>query len=60
MLEAVVLSGEESQVAERLQGLFALGATEVLVSPVAAGGDREASITRTLQLVADVAKTTTR
>jgi alkanesulfonate monooxygenase SsuD/methylene tetrahydromethanopterin reductase-like flavin-dependent oxidoreductase (luciferase family) len=56
MLEAVVLSGKEAQVAERLQALFDLGATEVLVSPLAAGSDREASLTRTLQLLADVAK----
>jgi F420-dependent oxidoreductase-like protein len=56
MLEAVVLSGKASQVAERLQGLFDLGATEILVSPLAAGSDREASIARTLRLVADVAK----
>ena len=60
MLEAVVLSGKESQVAERLQALFALGATEVLVSPLAAGSDREASLSRTLRLLADVAKAITR
>jgi F420-dependent oxidoreductase-like protein len=56
MIEAVVLSGEESRVADRLQGLFALGATEILVSPLAAGSDRAASLERTLRLVADAAK----
>jgi F420-dependent oxidoreductase-like protein len=57
MIEAVVLSGSESRVAERLQELFSFGAGEVLVSPLAAGSDREASVQRTLRLVAEVAKT---
>ncbi len=56
MVDAVVLSGDETQVAERLHKLFSIGATEILVSPVAAGGDRTASLERTLQLVAEVAK----
>lgn len=60
MIEAVVLSGEESRVAERLQELFAFGATEILVSPLAAGSDRAASLERTLRLVAEVAKAVTR
>jgi alkanesulfonate monooxygenase SsuD/methylene tetrahydromethanopterin reductase-like flavin-dependent oxidoreductase (luciferase family) len=57
MIEAVVLAGEESRVADRLHGMFALGATEVLVSPLMAGSDRAASVERTLRLVAEVAKT---
>jgi F420-dependent oxidoreductase-like protein len=56
MIDAVVLSGAESRVAERLQELFAFGATEVLVSPLAAGSDRTASVERTLRLLAQVAK----
>jgi len=56
MLDAVVLSGEESRVAERLRQLFAFGATEVLVSPLVAGSDRAGSLDRTLQLVAEVTK----
>jgi F420-dependent oxidoreductase-like protein len=56
MIETVMLSGDESRVAERLQELFSFGATEVLVSPVAAGGDRTASLERTLRLVAEVGK----
>jgi F420-dependent oxidoreductase-like protein len=56
MIEAVVLSGEESRVAERLHELFSFGATEILVSPLAAGSDRAASLERTIRLVADVAK----
>ncbi|MBI3328917.1 MAG: LLM class flavin-dependent oxidoreductase [Nitrospinae bacterium] len=56
MVEAVVLSGNESRVAERLRELFSFGAAEVLVSPVVAGSDRTGSMARTLRLVADVAK----
>jgi F420-dependent oxidoreductase-like protein len=56
MIEAVVLSGNESRVADRLQELFSFGATEILVSPVAAGSDRVASLERTLRLVAEAAK----
>jgi F420-dependent oxidoreductase-like protein len=56
MIETVMMSGDESRVAERLQELFSLGATEILVSPVAAGSDRTASLERTLRLVAEVGK----
>ena len=56
MIDAVILSGDETRVAERLQELFAWGATEVLVQPIAAGEDRSASVERTLKLVAEVAK----
>jgi len=56
MLDAVVLSGDEARVADRLRELFAFGATEILVSPLAAGSDRKASQERTLQLVAEAAK----
>jgi alkanesulfonate monooxygenase SsuD/methylene tetrahydromethanopterin reductase-like flavin-dependent oxidoreductase (luciferase family) len=56
MIDAVVLSGGESRVTERLQELFAFGATEVLVSPLAAGSERTASLERTLRLVAEVAQ----
>ena len=54
MLEAVLMSGPESRVAERLHELFSFGATEILVSPLAAGSDRAASLERTLRLVAEV------
>jgi hypothetical protein len=55
MIEAVVLSGDESRVAHRLHELFSFGATEILVSPLAAGDNRAASRERTLRLVAEVA-----
>jgi F420-dependent oxidoreductase-like protein len=60
MLDAIVLSGDESRVADRLHELFAFGATEILVSPVAAGSDRKASLERTLHLLAEVAKAVAR
>ena len=56
MIDTVVMSGEESRVAERLQALFSFGATEILVSPLAAGSDRAASLERTLRLVAEAGK----
>ena len=56
MIETVVLSGEESRVADRLHELFSFGATEILVSPLVVGSDREASLERTLRLVAEVSK----
>jgi F420-dependent oxidoreductase-like protein len=56
MIDAVALWGDESRVAEAIGGLFALGATEILVSPVPAGDDRAASLERTLRLLAQVAQ----
>ena len=57
MIDAVALWGDEARVAEALAGLFALGATEILVSPVPAGDDRAASLERTLRLLSQVAQT---
>ena len=54
MIETVVMAGDESRVADRLHELFSFGATEILVSPIAAGSDRAASLERTLRLVAEV------
>ena len=54
MLDAVVLSGNEDQVEDKLKELFSFGATEILVSPIVAGGNREASRERTLNLLARV------
>src|SRR5262252_9010739 len=56
MIDAVTLWGDETRVAEAIAGLFALGATEILVSPVPAGDDRAASLERTLQLLSQVAQ----
>ena len=56
MLDAVVLSGNEDQVEEKLMELFSFGATEILVSPITAGGNRKASRERTLNLLARVSE----
>jgi alkanesulfonate monooxygenase SsuD/methylene tetrahydromethanopterin reductase-like flavin-dependent oxidoreductase (luciferase family) len=56
MIDAVALWGDEARVAEAIAGLFALGATEILVSPVPAGDDRSASLERTLRLLSQVAQ----
>ena len=55
MIDATVLSGNESQVAEKLEGLLATGVTEVMALPIPAGSNREASIERTLRLLGSVA-----
>ena len=52
MIDATGLWGNESQVTEKLEGLFALGATEVLASPITAGSDRNESLERTLRVLA--------
>ena len=56
MIDATVLWGDESQVAEQLEGLFSLGAAEVLASPITAGSDRTASVDRTMRLLAQVSQ----
>jgi alkanesulfonate monooxygenase SsuD/methylene tetrahydromethanopterin reductase-like flavin-dependent oxidoreductase (luciferase family) len=56
MIDAVALWGDEARVADALTGLFALGATEILVSPGPAGTNREASLERTLRLLSQVAQ----
>lgn len=56
MIDAVALWGDEARVAEGIAGLFAMGATEILVSPVAAGDDRAASLERTQRLLSQVAQ----
>ena len=56
MIEGTVLRGNETEVKQRLENLFCLGATEILVSLVSAGEDRDASLDRTLSLLGEVAK----
>ena len=57
MMDAVVLYGDEKRVKERIHWLFELGASEVILTPITAGPDRGASMNRTINLVAQVAKT---
>lgn len=56
MIDAVVFWGDETRVAERIQEMFSLGASEVLLSPIGAGEDQAESIHRATRLIADLAK----
>ena len=56
MVDAAAVWGNESQVTEGLLGMLAMGATELMASPVAAGADREASLERTLEVLARVSR----
>jgi F420-dependent oxidoreductase-like protein len=52
MRDAVVFSGDEARVSERIAELFDWGMSEILVSIITAGEDRAASRKRTLDLLA--------
>ncbi len=56
MIDGVALYGSEAQVGDKLKALLDMGAGEVLVSPVAAGSDRDASLNRTLRTVGEVSR----
>ena len=56
MIDGTVFWGNEDQVASKLQGVLDMGATEVLVSPVAAGPDKAATVQRTLELIGQLSK----
>jgi F420-dependent oxidoreductase-like protein len=57
MIDAVVVHGTEAAVADRLRRLRAVGAGEIIASPIGAGPDPAASVQRTLGVLADLAKT---
>ena len=59
MIDGVVIWGDETRCAERVQELFDLGATEVLASPIWAGDDEAASINRSMRLLSQAAKSVT-
>ena len=54
MLSDVVFSGDEEEVAGRLRELFDQGATEILAHPITAGSNPQASMNRSLNLIAAV------
>lgn len=56
MIDAVVVHGSEAVVAERLRGLLAMGADEIIASPIAAGPDGPATVQRTLRFLAEMAQ----
>ncbi|NQW24231.1 MAG: LLM class flavin-dependent oxidoreductase [SAR202 cluster bacterium] len=51
MIDGVAIWGDEETVAQGIQELLDLGATEVLASPVTAGADQAASLDRTVRLL---------
>ena len=51
MIEAVAVWGSEVAVADRLRSLLAMGAAELIVSPVGTGTDPAAAVDRTLRLI---------
>ena len=57
MLDAVVLLGDEEDVAKRLRELFDWGISEVIAQPLMVGESRQASWDRTVDLLASVAGT---
>ena len=54
MLQEIVISGSEDDVAPRLKAFFAAGAGEVLVSIISAGPDKQASWERSARLLASL------
>jgi F420-dependent oxidoreductase-like protein len=56
MTDAVTFWGDERQVTRRLREMLSFGATELLISPVAAGGDRSASTERALALLGQLGR----
>ncbi len=56
MIDAVIVHGSENAVGERLRGLLAMGADEIIASPLAAGPDGAATIERSLRLVGELSK----
>ena len=56
MINGTVISGTENEVAERIYGLFDMGATEILVSVVQAGESKNTSHERTLKLLGDISR----
>ena len=55
MIEGVAILGDEETAAQKIQELLAMGATEVLASPITAGSDPAASLERTTKLLAHAA-----
>ena len=54
MLDQVLIAGDEDAVASRIRTLFEWGATELLATPIPAGGDPKATEDRTLRLLAEL------
>ncbi|ETX06423.1 LLM class flavin-dependent oxidoreductase [Candidatus Entotheonella palauensis] len=59
MIDGAVFWGNEAQVTERIEEMMAIGAAELLASPMVAGADRAESLERTLRLLGQVAQSRT-
>lgn len=56
MIDAVVFSGDEDVVADRMSEVLKFGASEILASPVLAGGNKDKSLERTMTLLGQAAQ----
>lgn len=56
MLRSIVFAGREAEAAGRLNELFSFGVTEIMVSPLGAGKDKEQSQRRTLEFLGRFAR----
>lgn len=56
MIDAAVWWGDETRVAGKIKEMFSFGATEVLISPIAAGEDQGESVHRVTRLIAELSK----
>ena len=54
MIDGLIIHGDEAGATEGLRNLIGCGAGEILVSPIQAGADRQASLARTLQFLGKV------
>lgn len=54
MLDAVVVSGDETQAAKRLEQMFRWGASEIVATVVTVGRSKRKSAERTMRLLAEV------
>lgn len=56
LVDAVVPWGDAERIAQAVEGYFAAGADEVVLSPVGVGTDPEASYERTLEVLGELAR----
>jgi F420-dependent oxidoreductase-like protein len=56
LVDAVIAWGSADQIAQTVEGYFAAGADEVVLSPVGVGSDPEASYQETLEVLGELAR----
>jgi hypothetical protein len=57
MIDAVIPHGDERALAERFRAYFDAGVDELALLPVAVGSDPQASLERTWDVLAEIART---